>query len=349
MKSGQKTGGDNTGKRKRRGGQEQTPEKWALPPMSLLAPARVSMRQILESSAWTQSKTQLPIILGQDEKGNPLIQDLAALPNLLIGCGKAQNTTAIIKSILAGLIYSRTPDELRLILIDPTGIGPRDDRLPHLLAHNIIFREDLNFVLSWALQERDRRSNLFRLAKVRGIASFNRRRPDSTLQASKTGEPDRLSHIVILIGDLWVLARKDPILVRQLYQLAASGWRAGIHLIVATRRPGHFFGGHKAAVMNGRSVRLGLNFRRLFPARVALKMKEKADRLAILGQRGVDKLNEEGLLLVRIKSSRLIRAQQADPEFDEVKRMIEFWVQQGKPCFDLELQSYMLRKARMEK
>ncbi|NCC94164.1 MAG: hypothetical protein EOM10_12920, partial [Opitutae bacterium] len=139
-------------------------------------PAPVVLRQLMESSTWATSKASLPLALGQDVGGHVLMADLASLPHLLIAGATGQGKTVCMNSILAGLLMTRTPDELRLILIDPKIVEFSGyNGLPHLLVPVITEPKKVITGLRIAIQEMERRFKLFHRAKVRDIKSFNHR------------------------------------------------------------------------------------------------------------------------------------------------------------------------------
>jgi S-DNA-T family DNA segregation ATPase FtsK/SpoIIIE len=303
--------------------------------------ALVVVRQLLESAVWATSKAALPLALGQDVGGHVLMADLAALPHMLIAGATGQGKTVCMNSILAGLLSTRTPDELRLILIDPKIVefsGYND--LPHLLVPVITDAKKVVSGLRWAIQEMERRFKMFHRGGVRDIRGFNQR-PKAEQPALFEGEaspeapppeeaeealPDRLPYVVIIIdelADLMLTAQQDiEPQVQKLTQLARA---TGIHMIIATQRP-------TVDIITG-------TIKSNIPGRVAFKVAQKNDSRVILDQEGADKLVGKGDMLVLTGANKLIRAQGAWTKDEEIQAIVDHWKRQGKPRFESALQA----------
>ncbi len=311
------------------------------------AAAPVVLRQLMESAAWTTSKAALPLALGLDVGGHVLMADLAALPHLLIAGATGQGKTVCMNSILAGLLMTRTPDELRLILIDPKIVefsGYND--LPHLETPVITDAKKVVHSLRIAIQEMERRFKLFHRAKVRDIRSFNQRPkaeqpalfdaeageageegdrpPEAPLAASDSAEepmPDRLPYWVIIIdelADLMLTAQQDiEPRIQKLTQLARA---TGIHMIIATQRP-------TVDIVTG-------TIKSNIPGRVAFKVAQKNDSRVVIDQEGADKLVGKGDMLVLTGSNKIARAQGAWTKDEEIQSIADHWKLQGKPRYD---------------
>ena len=312
--------------------------------------APVVLRQLFESAAWTTSKAALPLALGQDVGGHVLMADLAALPHMLIAGATGQGKTVCMNSILAGLLMTRTPEDLRLILIDPKIVefsGYND--LPHLETPVITDAKKVVNALRIAIQEMEKRFKLFHRAKVRDIRSFNQRPKaeqaalfDSAAPAAPAEEeagdaadlpplapdgaaeeplPDRLPYWVIIIdelADLMLTAQQDiEPRIQKLTQLARA---TGIHMIIATQRP-------TVDIITG-------TIKSNIPGRVAFKVAQKNDSRVVIDQEGADKLVGKGDMLVLTGANKLIRAQGAWTKDEEIQAIADHWKQQGKPRFD---------------
>ncbi|MDR0993170.1 MAG: DNA translocase FtsK [Verrucomicrobiota bacterium] len=316
-------------------------------------PAPVVLRQLIESATWATSKAYLPLALGQDVGGHVLMADLASLPHMLIAGATGQGKTVCMNSILAGLLMTRTPEELRLILIDPKIVefsGYND--LPHLLVPVITDAKKVTMGLRWAIQEMERRFKLFHRAKVRDIVSFNRRpkaeQPSLFHTEAQAGEeggtpapvpvavenpaedalPDHLPYVVIIIDELadLMLSAQQEIepQVQKLTQLARA---TGIHMIIATQRP-------TVDIVTG-------TIKSNIPGRVAFKVAQKNDSRVVIDQEGADKLVGKGDMLVLTGANKLTRAQGAWTKDEEIQAIAEHWKQQGRPRFESALQSKM--------
>ena len=316
--------------------------------------APVVLRQLLESAMWTTSKAALPLALGQDVGGHVLMADLAALPHMLIAGATGQGKTVCMNSILAGLLMTRTPEELRLILIDPKIVefsGYND--LPHLLVPVITDAKRVISGLRVAIQEMERRFKMFHQAKVRDIRAFNQRpkaeqmaliepasakpateadveaeAPEAGLPAAAGAAeeplPDRLPYWVIIIdelADLMLTAQQDiEPRIQKLTQLARA---TGIHMIIATQRP-------TVDIITG-------TIKSNIPGRVAFKVAQKNDSRVVLDQEGADKLVGKGDMLVLTGANKLVRAQGAWTKDEEIQAIADHWKRQGNPRFDNRL------------
>ena len=318
--------------------------------------APVVLRQLMESAAWTTSKAALPLALGQDVGGHVLMADLAALPHMLIAGATGQGKTVCMNSILAGLLMTRTPEELRLILIDPKIVefsGYND--LPHLLVPVITDAKKVISGLRWAINEMEKRFKMFHAAKVRDIRSFNQRpkaeqpalfgteaaaaaaeaEPEDIPEGAAEGAegveealPDRLPYVVIIIdelADLMLTAQQDiEPRIQKLTQLARA---TGIHMIIATQRP-------TVDIITG-------TIKSNIPGRVAFKVAQKNDSRVIIDQEGADKLVGKGDMLVLTGANKLVRAQGAWTKDEEIQSIADHWKRQGKPRFESSLQAKM--------
>ena len=313
--------------------------------------APVVLRQLLESSVWATSKAALPLALGQDVGGHILMADLAALPHMLIAGATGQGKTVCMNSILAGLLSTRTPDELRLILIDPKIVefsGYND--LPHLLVPVITDAKKVVSGLRVAIQEMERRFKFFHRAGVRDIRGYNQRpkaeqaalfdgaapaaadeggeapAEDVPAAAGEAEEalPERLPYWVIIIdelADLMLTAQQDiEPRIQKLTQLARA---TGIHMIIATQRP-------TVDIITG-------TIKSNIPGRVAFKVAQKNDSRVVLDQEGADKLVGKGDMLVLTGANKLIRAQGAWTKDEEIQAIADHWKRQDKPRFDNRL------------
>ena len=315
-------------------------------------PAPVVLRQLLESSTWATSKAALPVALGQDVGGHVLMADLATLPHLLIAGATGQGKTVCMNSILAGLLMTRTPEELRLILIDPKIVEFSGyNGLPHLLVPVITDAKKVVMGLRWAIQEMERRFKLFHRAKVRDVGSYNRR-PKSEQPALFEGGsesepeedaaetkgdvlPDTLPYVVIIIdelADLMLTAQQD--IEPQIQKLTQLARATGIHMIIATQRP-------TVDIITG-------TIKSNVPGRVAFKVAQKNDSRVVIDQDGADKLVGKGDMLVLTGSNKLTRAQGAWTKDEEIQLIADHWKQQGKPRFESGLQAKMENKGGVE-
>ena len=226
-----------------------------------------------------------------------------------------------MKSILAGLLMTRTPDELRLILIDLNAdafAGYND--LPHLWMPVIADPRKAISSLQWAIEEMERRFKMFRQAKVRNIRAYNGRSSQAPRHESETITvplPDRLPYVVIIIkelADLMLNSQKE--IEPRIKKLTRLAHTAGIHMVIATQRP-------TADVLTS-AIKSNI------PGRVALKVSQKKDSLAIIDQDGADTLLGKGDMLVLTCANNLMRAQGALTKDMETQAVVDHWKRQVK-------------------
>lgn len=261
--------------------------------------AVVSMREILESEAWTSSKANLRLAVGRDVTGKPIIDDLAKMPHLLIAGKTGSGKSVAMNAFLCSLLWVNSPDELKLILIDPKRVElKRYDKLPHLLTPVITEPEKSVSALAWAVAEMNRRYKKLSEHGVVNLEQFNEKFPDAK-------EP----FIVIVIdelADLMMVAGKDvEAAVCRIAQMARA---VGMHLIVATQRP-------SVDVVTG-LIKANL------PARIAFRVSSGIDSRTIIDGVGAEDLLGMGdMLSLDGNSGRLTRIQGIYITNNEVERL----------------------------
>lgn len=297
---------------------------------------KVYLREILEGNAWGTMRCAIPLVLGKDVAGNDLVADLAAMPHLLIAGATGSGKTVCMNSILAGMMMSRTPDQLKLMLVDPKRVEFASyTNLPHLVAPVIVESKRVPLGLHWAISEMENRYKLFAKVGVRNIQGFNSRPMEQNLPAAEImGEddpanrlPDRIPYIVIVIdelADLMLVAQAD--VENAIARLAQMSRAVGIHMILATQRP-------SVNVITG-------TIKANFPARISFQVAQKVDSRTILDTSGADKLLGRGdMLILPPGSSKLIRAQGAMTTDDDVTAIVGFWRKQGEPSYEMKLKA----------
>ena len=312
----------------------------------------VYLRELLATDAWSNTSAALPLALGKDVGGRPIIADLADMPHLLIAGATGSGKTVCMNSVLAGLLMSRTPEQLKLILVDPKIVefaAYKD--LPHLACPVITEAKKVAFGLRWAINEMERRYKMFAKVRVRNIKDFNKREiaKQQELFANLTppppveGEgaeaveppppppkpedviPDRLPYIVIVVdelADLMLVAQAE--IENQIARLAQMSRATGIHLILATQRP-------SVNVITG-------TIKANFPSRIAFQVAQKVDSRTIIDAMGADKLLGKGdMLFLPPGVARLMRAQGTLTTDNEIHRIVECLKQQGQPQYEMAL------------
>lgn len=315
-----------------------------------LRPTPVGMRELLESEDWVSAKAELPIALGRDVSGKPLLSDLAKMPHLLIAGATGSGKSVCINSIVTSILYSKSPKDVRLIMVDPKVVELKVfNSLPHMFIPVVTEPKKVPAALKWLLGEMEQRYQIFAKANVRNIVGFNSRKKDAKAlaeaQASLHGMdtlgddlevPDHLPYIVAIIdelADLMILAPAEiETSIARLAQLARA---AGIHLIIATQRP-------SVNVITG-VIKANL------PSRIAFQVASQVDSRTILDTKGAETLIGRGdMLFSPPGTSRLVRAQGAYVGDEEVHELVEFLKRNGPPQFAHAVQQQIDRAASEE-
>lgn len=292
------------------------------------APAGISFREIIESDAWRGFKGELPLLFGKDAAGNELIGDLAAMPHMLVAGATGQGKSVCLNSIINGLLMTKTPEQLKLIMVDPKSVEfTAYASLPHLIVPVITDNKKVIFSLHWAVAEMERRLKMFARAKVRNIYDFNHRpqftQTDMFGNDAEIGSsmPKTVPYIVIIIDEVAdLMASNGKEVTPDISRLTAKARAAGIHLILATQRP-------DAKIITG-TIKANI------PGRVAFKTASAIDSRTILDDCGAENLIGRGDMLFKGKDGILVRAQGAWISDDEIARVTEFIAQHSNTDFD---------------
>ncbi len=286
-------------------------------------PQVVRVREILESEAYRRSRAQLPLTLGKDLEGAPYVADLARMPHCLIAGATGSGKSVALNTIITSLIYRHTPEDLRLLLIDPkmVELSTYAD-LPHLRHPVVTDPRDAAGVLKWAVLEMERRYALLSANGVRSLGEFNERvREGHELRRAEpegpAEEPESwlyqegiLPYIVLVVDELADLMMTVQAEVEKpLTHLAQKARAIGIHLVVATQRPSV-------------NVITGL-IKANFPCRMAFRVASKTDSRTILDQNGADALVGNGdMLFLPPGRSAPVRIQGAFMSTEETERLV---------------------------
>lgn len=309
-------------------------------------PTPVGMREILESEDWVSAKAEIPIALGKDVSGRPLISDLAKMPHLLIAGATGSGKSVCINSIIASIVYRKSPRDLRLIMVDPKVVELKVfNTLPHMLIPVVTEPKKVPSALKWLLGEMETRYQIFAKVGVRNIVGFNTRKKSAApapvdnqpglagldpavATAEELAElPARLPYIVAIIDELADLMMVAPAEIEtSIARLAQLARAAGIHLIIATQRP-------SVNVITG-VIKANL------PSRIAFQVASQVDSRTILDGKGADTLIGRGdMLFSPPGSSRLVRAQGAFVSDEEVAEFVEFLKRNGPPKYAENVQN----------
>ncbi|HVK58006.1 MAG TPA: DNA translocase FtsK [Candidatus Kapabacteria bacterium] len=322
---------------------------------------KVIMRDLLESEEWNNTKARIPLALGKDVYGHPIIADLAEMPHLLIAGSTGSGKSVCINSIIASLLYKFSPDQLRFVMIDPKVVELQQyNALPHLVVPVVTDPKKVVLALRWVVNEMEKRYQIFAKVGVRNIKSFNERpknpppqekeQPELPLNAKKDKVetnaegfaveldeeivvpreddiviPEKLSYVVVIIdelADLMLVAPADvEMAIARITQMARA---AGIHCIVATQRP-------SVDVITG-VIKANI------PARIAFQVAAKVDSRTILDAMGADKLLGKGdMLYLPPGSAKLNRAQGVLITDQEIQSIVDHIAKQGKPSYEVEI------------
>ena len=271
----------------------------------------VSLRDILASEKFMGAKSKLTMGLGMDVVGNPILADLARMPHLLIAGATGAGKSVAINSIICSILLKATPDEVRLLLIDPKRIELSTyEEIPHLLHPVVVDPKMASRALQWAVREMERRYELMEETRVKSFYSYNEI------------ADEKFPLIVIIIDELadlmMVSSSEVETSVARLAQMARA---AGMHLILATQRPSV-------------DVLTGL-IKANFPTRMSFKVSSKIDSRTILDSAGAEHLLGAGDMLFRAPgSARLQRIHGAFISEKETKRIVQFLKEQGTASYD---------------
>lgn len=313
-------------------------------------PTPVGMREIIESEDWATAKAELPIALGKDVSGKPLISDLTKMPHLLIAGATGSGKSVCINSIVASILYSKSPKDVRLIMVDPKVVELKIfNSLPHMLIPVVTEAKKVPGALKWLLSEMEQRYQMFAKVNVRNILGFNSRKKGAKLDPAEEAQaklagvdpdtidetdiPERLPYIVAIIDELADLMMVAPAEIENsIARLAQLARAAGIHLIIATQRP-------SVNVITG-VIKANL------PSRIAFQVASQVDSRTILDTKGADTLIGRGdMLFSPPGSSRLVRAQGAFVSDEEVQALVDFLKRNGPPQYAQSVQQQIDRAA----
>jgi S-DNA-T family DNA segregation ATPase FtsK/SpoIIIE len=268
--------------------------------------ALVSLRGVLESKAFRSLDSRLRVALGQDVAGQAAVADLSQMPHLLIAGATGSGKSVCINAITACLLLNNTPDDLRLIMVDPKMVElTLFNGIPHLVAPVITSVEEVVRALRWVTMQMDERYRLFSRAGARNIEAYNRMRAGRSEQ--------RLPNMIVLIDELADLMMVAPDEVeRSICRIAQLARATGIHLVIATQRPSV-------------DVVTGL-IKANFPARISFAVTSQVDSRVILDMGGAEKLLGRGdMLYMASDSSKLTRLQGCFVSDAELERLVRYW------------------------
>ena len=301
----------------------------------------VHLKDVLDNDVFLESQFKLPIALGEDIVGIPVITDLTRMPHLLIagttGSGKSVSLNAMICSIL----FKAPPDDVKFLMIDPKRLElSAYEGIPHLLHPVVVDPKKASQVLKWAVEEMERRYKTIVELGVKNIEAYNRliekKLKEKTIQThgidgKREGDsevPSRLPYIVIIIdelADLMMVAQRN--VEESLARIAQMARAAGIHLILATQRP-------SVDVITG-------VIKANFPTRISFQVSSKVDSRTILDQLGAENLLGFGdMLFMPPGTSKLVRIHGPYVSDKEIEKIVDFVKKQAMPAYDESISEY---------
>jgi S-DNA-T family DNA segregation ATPase FtsK/SpoIIIE len=271
--------------------------------------ALVTLRDVVESDAFRRLKSPLRFALGQDVAGNAIAADLSAMPHLLIAGQTGSGKSVCVNSLICCLLLHNTPDDLRLIMVDPKRVELTNyNGIPHLLAPVVVETEKVVGVLQWVLREMDMRYHKLAQAGTRNIGEYNAR-----LDSRGDGKEKKLPKLVVFIDELADLMMLAPDETQSaITRLAQLSRATGIHLVIATQRP-------SVEVVTG-------IIKANFPARIAFAVASNTDSRVILDQPGAERLLGRGDMLFQAPDAPAsIRLQGTYVSDNEILSLVTYW------------------------
>ena len=316
----------------------------------------VKLRELFQSTDWETAKehAKIPLALGKDVYGKTIIADLAQMPHLLVAGTTGSGKSVCINALIASMLFRFTPEEMRLVIIDPKMVEMQAyQSLPHLAFPIVTDPKKVLLALRWLIDEMERRYKMFARAGVRNIVGFNGRpkkktqkeldaeaeessvSPDPARRSAEADAtpikvpreneeqvPDRIPYVVVIVDELADLMQTAPADVENaIARITQMARAAGMHVIVATQTP-------RADVITG-VIKANI------PSRIAFQVASKIDSRVILDENGADRLLGQGdMLYLPPSASRLIRAQGVLVTDNEIHALVEFISKQSPPAFD---------------
>lgn len=273
----------------------------------------VYLKEVLVSNEYQKARTSLPLALGKDITGQPIVTDLDDMPHILIAGTTGSGKTVCVNSLILSLLFKLSPNDLKFLMIDPKMVELMPfNGLPHLLCPVVTDAKKASIALNWVVNEMEGRYQLLAKVGARNIEAYNEKQ-------------EKLPYIVVIIdefADLMSVARDQ--IENAITRLAQLSRAVGIHLMLATQRP-------SVDVITG-VIKANL------PARISFKVASKVDSRTVLDMNGADKLLGKGdMLFLRPGESKLIRIQGTLIADKEIERVVDFIKAQAEPVYDEEI------------
>lgn len=276
----------------------------------------VNLRDVIDTDTFRKAAGGVPVCLGKDIAGNPIVADLTKMPHLLVAGSTGSGKSVCINTFIASILFKQRPEDVKLILIDPKVVELSNyNGIPHLLTPVVTDPKKAASVLRWAVREMDDRYKRFAITHTRDISRYNELHPEDTM-----------SFIVIIIdelADLMMMASDD--VEKSIIRLGQKARACGMHLVLATQRP-------SVDVLTG-LIKANV------PSRIAFAVSSQVDSRTILDMAGAEKLIGKGdMLFYPLGASKPLRVQGAFISDSEIDEMVEFIKAQGGPNYDEAVQ-----------
>jgi S-DNA-T family DNA segregation ATPase FtsK/SpoIIIE len=291
----------------------------------------VTLKELLVQDAFLSSPKKLLVPLGKDIVGNSCLANLKEMPHLLIAGSTGSGKSVCVNTLIASLIFKASPEEVRLVLIDPKRVEMSIYKtLPHLALPVVNDPKEAHLALKWLVREMEERYELLAHAGARDIDTYNAK----VVKLREEGETDRypLYYIVVLVDELadLMMVAKDQV-EDSITRLAQMARAIGIHLVLATQRP-------SVEVITG-------IIKANFPSRIAFQVFSKTDSRTILDMNGAEALLGRGdMLYLPSGAPKPLRLQGAYVTLEEIERLVDFWQSQGKPIYSADLTTQKSRE-----
>ena len=294
---------------------------------------KVRVKDLMQLAGSEPERMEIPLFLGKDSSGEALVSDLTTMPHLLIAGTTGSGKSVCINSIITGILLTKRPDEVKLILIDPKMVEMTAfNTIPHLMCPIVTETQRAVQILEWATVKMDERYALFAEARVKNIAEYNNLGAEEIIERFCPGSPEeeakiskRLPYIVIIIDELADLMMTAPKEIEgYVVRLAQKSRAIGIHIVLATQRP-------QATVVTGL-------IKSNMPTRIGFRVAARLDSRIVLDQNGAEALLGQGdMLFLKPGTSDLVRAQGTFVDETEVRRIVKHLKEIGEPQFHPEL------------
>ena len=282
----------------------------------------VPLRDVIESEEFENNKSKLTVALGKDVAGSIVLADIAKMPHVLIAGSTGSGKSVCINTIITSFIYNAKPSEVKLVMVDPKVVELSVyNGIPHLLIPVVTDPRKAAGALAWAVQEMDKRYNLFAEKGVRDLKGYNSI-IDNNVEEGTTGKLPQIVIIIDELADLMMVAAKE--VEESICRLAQKARAAGMHLVIATQRP-------SVDVITG-LIKANV------PSRIAFAVSSQIDSRTILDQVGAEKLLGKGdMLFYPASASKPVRVQGAFVSDNEVEKIVDFVKSNGVATYNEDI------------